>query len=151
MDFTDDDFDKKVHEYLARQYWLDSEAFSEIGLGPDLRPEEAMARVKSALDSDGLYESQGEYIGMGNLYRLRITKVESSGPEYSGPAYEIRLSTWGNWMIIVVRCSRIEDIFPTIKVIRQLIEFAGWSSVHAKRLMDYDSDDFGPILYDESD
>ncbi len=50
-------------------------------------------------------------------------------------------------MTIIARCRYIEDIFSTINVFRQLIEFAGWSHVVVERLTDADPNEHCPILY----
>jgi hypothetical protein len=63
------DLNRRISSYLANRYWMQTNAFSQIGLGPDLKPDDAYRLVYDEIEKIGFYEVSGEWIGMGILIR----------------------------------------------------------------------------------
>ncbi len=120
-------FYRRIISYLADRNWSRTDAFSQIGMGPDLRPEDAFRLVNDEIEKTGFYEISGEWMGMGNNYKMKITKVYSKGESYKGTAYELKITGGENHICMIARFKKLENIFAPATLFRQLIEFASRS------------------------
>ncbi len=143
------DLNRRISSYLANRYWMQTNAFSQIGLGPDLKPDDAYRLVYDEIEKIGFYEVSGEWIGMGNTYTMRISKVYSNGENYKGMAYELKIAGGENHITIVARFKKLENIFAPATLFRQLIEYASRSYSYLKIEGKANSSNDFPIGYHE--
>lgn len=121
------DFDDDTNEKIIKL--LIDLCLSQIApidnLGPVTRgtPEQVLSKIKKQIQECGKFESTAEFGGMGSEFSMVIKIVNSTGPEYNGQAYEVKVSSGINGISMVARFVNLEDSFGPMKAFVTLIDY----------------------------
>ena len=119
----DDDTNEKIIKSLIDLCLSQTDPIDNLGPVTLGTPEQVLSKIKRQIQDRGKYESTGEFGGMGSEFTMVIKNVSSTGPEYNGEAYEVKVSSGINGISMVARFVNLEDSFGPMKAFVSLIDY----------------------------